>query len=239
MYNGRWNTNELNQNDYNESGEIKFFIENWIFQMYPFTWWLPRHKLVRQTQRLWFRILQSDYNTGLFSFKQTTKFLPKVQFGISVIAVRKQTQNLNITYTSSLLSFLPGLRSHFGRGAIRELCSTWTTRTIEIVKPDDLESCPCTLESARMNPNLHVDFTCSSIQPDCHENLNAHRCFLKRIKYVYAYIHAFISVLYYYINVHAQSTMYVCTVPPDLNLTLARVQCTTAPQLSSNTREQS
>ena len=29
------------------------------------------------------------------------------------------------------------------------------------------------------------------------------------------------------------------TVPPDLNLTLARVQCTTDPQLSSNTREQS
>ena len=185
MYNGRWNTNELNQNDYNESGEIKFFIENWIFQTSPSTRWFPRHEFVRPTQRLWFKILQSDYNTGLFSFKQTTIARARFDLDISIITVRKQTQNLNITYTSSLLSFMPNTVGFSGRGAIKELCHRWTAQTSEIVKPDDLERCPCTLESARIDPNLRVDFTCSSIQPDCHENLNAHRCFLKGIKYVY------------------------------------------------------
>ena len=41
------------------------------------------------------------------------------------------------------------------------------------------------------------------------------------------------------LNAVSYISKLVATVPPDLNLTLARVQCTTDPQLSSNTREQS
>ena len=194
MYNGAWNTVELNQNDFDEPGEIKFFIENWLFQTHPITRvprWFPRHEFRGSSQRERFTILQSDYDIGQFSFKQTTKLTVKMKFDISIIVVRKETQSLNITYTSSLLSFMPdGFFSFSAKSAIKELCHMWTAKTNEIVKPDDLGSCPCTLESAKMNPNLHVDFTCSSIQPDCHENLNAHRCFLKRIKYVYLFYFA-------------------------------------------------
>lgn len=175
VYNGRWNTDELNRNDYNESGEIKFFIENWILHpidQHGDPYWTRRHEH-------FFRILQSDYDTGLFSFAQIIRFLKRFKFVVSIIAVRKQTQNLNITYTSSLLSFMPNLPT------IKELCHYWHAKTSEIVEPNDLKSCPCTLESARIDPNLHVDFTCSSTERHCHENLNAHRCFLEGIKYVY------------------------------------------------------
>ena len=191
LYNGRWNTHQLNQNNYNESGTIKFFIENWMFRTHPITKvprWLPHHELPKRIQRLQFQISQSDIHNGSFSFTQTTLPLAIAQFAINIIVVRKQTENLNITYTSSLISFVPKISSGFlGRNEVKEFCRRWISQTNEIVKADDLTYCPCTLESAKMDPELVVDFTCSSIEPDCHENINAHRCFLKWINNTYVH----------------------------------------------------
>ena len=185
VYNGTWNAYELNNNEYQESGETKFFIENWLFQKHPRTRvprWIPRHEFAAAAIRTSFHVLQTDDNNGFFSFKQTTKVPVRFQFSISIIAVRKQTQNLNITYTSSLLSFLPGSLPLSDKNAIKQWCNKWHASTNENINPDYLESCPCTLVFAKMDPDLSVDFTCSPVKPGCHENINAHRCYLKRIK---------------------------------------------------------
>ena len=80
---------------------------------------------------------------------------------------------------------MPEIAGFVVKGAVKEFCRRWNTITDEIVKVDNLTNCPCTLESARMNPELVVDFTCSATKPDCHENVNAHHCFLKSINQRY------------------------------------------------------
>ena len=188
----------MNQNDFNEAGTISFAIENWMFQIHPATntpRWLPRHELPRHTLRNQFQILQSDSDTGVFSFRQTTKVFARIQFTIHIIAVRKQTENLSILYTSTFVSFLPEILGLSSRNATNEFCRRWNSRTDEIIKADYLTNCPCTLESATTNPDLVADFTCSSMAPGCHENVNAYRCFLKSInqRYVRTYVAVFIS----------------------------------------------
>ena len=186
VYIGKLNAYELNDNEYQESGETKFFIENWLFEKHPGTRvsrWLSRHEYQSVSRRSAFHVLQTDDNNGFqFSFKQTTKALARFQFPISIIAVRKQTQNLNIIYTSSFLLFLPYSSHLSGKNAIKHWCNKWHASTNENINPDYLESCPCTLVFAIMDPDLSVDFTCSPVKPGCHENINAHRCYLKRIK---------------------------------------------------------
>ena len=187
VYNGKWNAYELNNNDFQESGETKFFIENWLFQKHARTKvsrWIPRHEFAVAVIRISFHVLQTDDNNGFFSFKQITSAPVRFQFPISIIVVRKQTQNLNITYTSSLLSFLPGRLGLSGKNAIKHWCNKWHASTNENINPDYLESCPCTLEFAKFDPDLSEDFTCSPVEPGCHENINAYRCYLKRIKLV-------------------------------------------------------
>ena len=189
VHNGEWNTNELNQDDFDETGEIKFSIENWLFRTVKgVSRWLPRNELIQKTQRLWFELLQNDNKNGTFSFKQTTRATAKFQFIISLVALKKVTKNLEILYTSSLLSFVPDVPSHFGRDAIKEFCRMWRSKTVDVVKPNDLKSCPCTLDSARVDPNLEVDFTCSATERDCHENVRAHRCFLMNLNKMYVSI---------------------------------------------------
>ena len=189
VHNGSWNTNELNQDDFDETGEIKFYIENWLFQtIQGVTRWLPRNELIRPTQRLWFKLLRNDSKNGTFSFKQTTRSPAKLRFIISLVALKKVTKNLEILYTSSLLSFVPNLSSGSGIDAIKEVCQVWRNKTVDVVNPNDLKSCPCTLESARVDPNLAVDFTCSATERDCHENVRAHRCFLMNLNKMYVSI---------------------------------------------------
>ena len=208
IYNAKWNSDKLNRNDYNEKGAFKFYIENWLFEVHQRTRvprWFPRYEYPRKTQRYQFQVIHSDSKNRLFSFKQVTKSFAAVQFVTSIIAVRKQTENLNITYTSSLLSFLPSTPGRSGRDAIKEFCNSWTRKTKEIVKAEDLTSCPCTLESAKTDPHLEVDFTCSATEPGCHENINAYRCFLKRIKNTYVFVYVYVSCInlckYLYIEV--------------------------------------
>jgi len=189
-YKCTWNTEELNQNDYNETGEIKFFIENWLFETHPVTRvarWVRRRDLPRRAQRLWFQVLGSVTENGTFTFKQTTRLSARIQFDISIIVVKKQTENLKILYTSTLLSFVPDISRFRGREAIIAYCRLWYHMSNKIVKP---ESCPCTLESAKMDRNLTAGFTCSTTEPDCYENVNAHQCFLKKLdnRYVHMYV---------------------------------------------------
>ena len=163
-----------------EANKIKFSIENWLFQIPRMgdARWLNRQELFRSTIRKQFMVLANGAINGRFSFKQTTKPFAKIQFGLSIVAVKKQTKYLEILYTSSFLSFVPDILGSSGKDAIKEFCHSWNMKTDEIVKPDNLMSCPCTLESAKMNPDLTIDFTCSATEPNCHENVNAHRCFL-------------------------------------------------------------
>ena len=182
VHNCKWDTDDLGEDDFNETepDDISFSIENWLFQVHPLTGvprWFPRHEFPRQTIRNQFQVT-NDENNGFFSFTQTTKSLAKIQFPISIVVLKKQTENLKILYTSSFLSFVPEILGFSGENATKEFCRRWNVRTDEIVKADNLTSCPCTLESARMNPNLDVDFTCSATNRDCHENVNAHRCFI-------------------------------------------------------------
>ena len=194
VYNARWNTDLLNHNDFNETEtEISFSIENWVFSIHVRTGvprWLHRHELPSSFARHLFQIVQSNSNTGFFSFKQTARPFARLRFDINIIAVRKQTENLSILYTSAIVSFVPVISGLSGKDAVKEFCRRWYTRTDEIINSNNLTYCPCTLESATMNPELVVDFTCSVTEPDCHENVNAHRCFLKSInqRYVHAYV---------------------------------------------------
>lgn len=184
VYNCKWNT-DLGGDDFNETepDNITFSIENWLFQIHPVTnvpRWFPRHELPRPTLRNQF-VVTNDRDNGFFSFKQTTNALARGQFGLFIVAVKKQTENLEILYTSSFLSFVPDITGFSGEDAIKEFCRRWNDKTNEVVKRDSLTSCPCTLESAKMNPDLDVDFTCSATERDCHENVNAHRCFIVSI----------------------------------------------------------
>ena len=184
VYNCTWNVNELGEDDFNETehNNITFSIENWLFQPHPVAGvsrWLPRHELPRQTLRNQFMVTNNGDN-GFFSFKQTTKSFARIQFGLSIVALKKRTENLEILYTSSFLSFVPEILGFSGVGATKEFCRMWNNKTNETVQPDNL-TCPCTLESARMRPDLDVDFTCSATVRDCHENVNADRCFIVSI----------------------------------------------------------
>ena len=187
-YNVNWNTEELNKDDFNKSNVPEFSIENWLFQRHPKTLvprWYPRHEHPRSIPRNAFKVMESEFEKGSFSFKQVTKSFAQLQFGLSIVAVRKRTRHLEIIYSTSLLSFIPTILGHSGKGAIKEFCRSWNTKTNETVKSENLTNCPCTLESAKMDPNLKVDFTCSATKRDCHENVNAHRCFIVNIKEMY------------------------------------------------------
>ena len=177
VYNGKWKTEELNNNDFNETGEVQYFIENWLFQPHPRTKvsrWVNRNTLQSSSQREAFELMKNDLDKGTFSFKQTTKAAAQARFSISIIVLRKMTQNLDLTYTSSFLSFMP-------IGAIKDLCNKWSDKTPETIDYTKLKRCPCTLQSAKMEPDLSQDFTCSSSQPGCHENVKAHRCYIMKL----------------------------------------------------------
>ena len=183
VYNGKWKTGELNTNEYNETGEIKYYIENWLFQYHRrerVTRWTSRKALPLRLQREAFILMQSDTDKGTFTFKQNTQTLAKPAFIIGIIVVRKVTENLELMYTSSFLSFMPMILNASGRKAIREFCSKWSDSPSEKINTE-LKKCPCTLQLAKMDPDLSQDFTCSVTQPGCHENVNAHRCYIMKL----------------------------------------------------------
>ena len=183
VYSGKWKTEQLNNNDFNETGEIKYYIENWLFHTHPKTKvsrWINRQELSIGTQRRAFQVMESDMNKGIFTFKQDTQAFLRPNFIIAIVVLRKETANLNLIYTSSFLSFIPKVNGS-GIGAIRKFCDMWSDKTSEKIDGTKLKKCPCTLQSAKMDPDLSQDFTCSVTQPDCHENVNAHRCYVLKL----------------------------------------------------------
>ena len=182
-YNGKWDTDQLNQDDYNETTDINFIIENWVFNIHPVTQvgrWINRKNLQRRQSEL-FTVKQQNNSNGSFSFTQSTNAPAKVRFDNSIIVIRKCTKHLEILYTTTFLSFVPKVQGFKDREAIVEYCRQWHINTEDIIKPDDLNSCPCSLDSARIHPDLVDDFTCSPTETKCHENINARRCFLRKL----------------------------------------------------------
>lgn len=181
-YTGKWNVNDLNDEP-GEPSEIKFSIVNWIYQIHP----LRRRWILRPRQE-WFKLLHINTTTGTFSFKHKTRSRGNnhFAFGISIILLIKETENLTIFYTSSLLSFIPKM-STLGSGAISEFCTKWKNYTKETFDSINLLRCPCTMEAAKMDPNLNVDFTCSITHLRCHENVKAHRCYLVKTNKMYVH----------------------------------------------------
>ena len=186
-YSGKWKVEELNQDDFNETGEIKFSIENWLFQIHPSTKvprWIRREELRIFLQKTAFKLGENDTDNGSFTFKQDTQTSGRRKFSTEIIVLKKETENLEILYTSSLLSFAPPSNQK-GVAAVKDICREWRTKTDEKINNETLTKCPCTLGSAKMDPYLVPDFTCSVVEPDCHENVNAHRCFLMKLNGTY------------------------------------------------------
>ena len=188
VYYCTWDANNLGKDDFNETepSKIKFSIENWLFQEHPKTKvsrWIHRQDLREESRRKQFVLKNKNFKgESSFSFMHTADERANiVKFSLSVVVVKKQTKNLEIMYVSTFLSFMP----RKGENAINIYCQLWRQKTDEIIKTDNLPSCPCTFESAKINPDLKVDFTCSATITDCHENLNASRCFLMNITEMY------------------------------------------------------
>ena len=114
-------------------------------------------------------------------FTQTRNEFKHSNFDISIVALIKRTKHLNITYTSTLFSFMPEFSGTDAADAI-SYCDRWLKNTPN-VSSSKLNSCPCNLQSIRGDPEFFIDDTCSSSKSllKCHENVGAERCYLKPI----------------------------------------------------------
>ena len=152
-------------------------LENWAF-LQGRQWIRRRSEFETQSQEPPFQLLDEDYNNGSAKFKQVTNLPRQFQFDVSLVILCKQTKNLNILYPSTILSFVPKLFS--GNNAIFEYCRMWVAQTNDIIISNNLQNCPCTINSVRFDPDFMADPTCST-GSKCHENVNANRCFIKNV----------------------------------------------------------
>ena len=181
LYYGKWNTEDMNQDTYYEGGKIRFSIQAWVFQTHPITR-IARWQSFSESRylRRRFQVTQSNISSGLFSFLQSSRLSRVTKFHINIITLTKLTKNMEIIYTSLLLSFIPVGRGLVGRAAIVEFCVKWKLTTDEIIENNSITCCPVNLESAKIHPYFVEDFTCSVTVPDCNENIKAHQCYLKK-----------------------------------------------------------
>ena len=185
-YRATWDFEELSKNQFKENGTIDFVIENWSFMKLrrnsdEHIW---RKRIRRGRVESPFQLLDQDYANGTVAFKQKTNLPAQFRFDISLIVLVKKTKNLNILYTSTILSFVPRMFS--GEDAAIAYCNTWLNESKEVVQRESLQNCPCTMTSVRLDPDFIADPTCSSSVSDCHENVEsktveANRCFLKNV----------------------------------------------------------
>ena len=101
-------------------------------------------------------------------------------FDVSVLVLIKHTKNLDIIYTSSVLSFLPRsfvLGNYTSDSEV--YCNWWFTDSYENVDYNALQICPCTMESVRFDPDYIYDSASSLIRQKHYENFGAIRCYLK------------------------------------------------------------
>ena len=171
-YSATWDSEMLNQDEFEENDTISFSVESWWYFFSIDLW--ARHPVAR------FNVFETDYTNGSFKFRQRTNRRRTFTFDVSVLVLIKHTKNLDIWYTSTILSFGPRLFSA-STNLLLEYCDLWFKETNELIKVDDLQSCPCTLESVKLDPEFISDPTCQADGSDCHENVGAVRCFLKRI----------------------------------------------------------
>ena len=174
IYAAKWDHEQLSKDQFNEKGNITWTIENWFF-FSRFSRWLQRSS--RQNAV----VIIDNYDNGTFRFRQSINRPRIFQFDISVIVLVKHTKNLKIMYTSSILSFIPKLFSSFTReSALLEYCNLWLTESNELIDHKNLQTCPCTIETLRFDPDYISDPTCSSTSIRiCRENINASYCYLK------------------------------------------------------------
>lgn len=174
-YTAEWNYEQLNKDQFKENGTISFTLENWFF--FLSSRWNQRTSVQKKF------VILNDYNNGTVQFMQGTNRFAKFQFDISVIVLVKQTKNLKIMYTSSVLSFAHKLfeKDITRESAIVEYCNIWVGESNENVSNSDLEACPCTINAVRFDPDFISDPTCSSTSRECHENIDAFQCYLKII----------------------------------------------------------
>ncbi|XP_065893780.1 uncharacterized protein [Dysidea avara] len=170
----RWNSEQVKKDQFKENGTIAFTVENWFF--------LLGRRWLKRGSRHQFSIRYTDYDNGNVTFVQRINRPRIFQFDISVLVLVKHTKNLNIMYTSSILSFAQRLFGQItGETALLEYCNLWFAGSIENVNSSYLETCPCTMEAVRFDPDFISDPTCSSTSRKCHENVNATVCYLKRV----------------------------------------------------------
>ena len=167
-YSATWDSEMLNQDEFEENDTISFSVENW--------WYFFKMDLWVRRQVTKFEVFETNYTNGSFKFKQLIDRLRTFTFDVSVLVLIKHTKNLDIWYTSTILSFAPKPSTN----SILEYCDSWFKETNELIEVDDLQSCPCNLESVVLDPEFISDPTCAD-GSDCHENVGAVRCFLKSI----------------------------------------------------------
>ena len=171
-YSATWDSEMLNQDEFEENDTISFSVENW--------WYFFKMDLWVRRQVTKFEVFETNYTNGSFKFKQLIDRLRTFTFDVSVLVLIKHTKNLDIWYTSTILSFAPRLFT-MSPSSILEYCDSWVKETNERIEVDDLQSCPCTLQSVKLDPEFISDPTCLADDSDCHENVGATRCFLKSI----------------------------------------------------------
>ncbi|XP_065894428.1 protein mesh-like isoform X2 [Dysidea avara] len=173
----RWNPEQVKKDQFKENCTITFSVENWFFFLGG--WQKRGHGLPV------FNIVHTDYDNGNVTFLQRINRPRIFHFEISVIVLVKHTKNLNIMYTSSILSFAQKLFGQFtGETALLKYCNLWFAESNEIIKHSALQACPCTVEGIIFDPEFVSDPTCSSFARKCHENINAAVCYLKSLNVI-------------------------------------------------------
>ena len=178
-YTAKWDPEILNVNEFDETGDVSLKFQNWIFGVNLKTWFDRRKRKGSQADFL--DIINNETDKGIVTFKQTRNEFSATKFDMSLLVLIKATKNLEIHYASSFLSFLPKRGGFTGTKAVINYCQTWHNKTKERLNSAQLTNCPCKMKSVMFNKDFESDPTCSATKTDCHENVDANRCYLKKI----------------------------------------------------------
>ena len=170
-YNATWDPELLNVNELNESGQIIF--QNWIFGLR--NKWINR--AMRPDNKNSLTIIDDNaVNMGNITFSQNINEFVRSKFDMSLLVLVKNIKNLKIYYASTFLSFL------YGGNSVRAACMNWYNQSNQGVNIKHFINCPCNAKSVMFDDEFESDPTCSAVKTDCHENVNANRCYLRKTK---------------------------------------------------------
>lgn len=157
----KWNAQQINRDEFNEGTDINFRFESHMFSVNK--GWVKRPPPQR------FNTVRQSFKKGTVIFRQTVN-PSQYEFSIYVIAVIKQTANLEIMYTSSILSYMPR-----GATTLEEYCDMWSSRTNQILNSDDLKNCPCNLDSVNLNSDFLAEPKCELPGGNC---VDGNQCYI-------------------------------------------------------------